>query len=277
VSGYWPLWPEYLAFFVFGAMIGSFLNVVICRLPNDESLVHPGSHCPQCNRPIRPWENIPILSFLFLRGKCAGCGKSISWQYPLVEAVTGGLFMLMLWHSGWSVSLALYEPVDAWIALGTLIPMLALSALLVALSGIDLMTMRLPNVLTLTGAIMAIVLTLIFKPHDWLRMVLGGGLGIGMLGMMGIIGRLLFRKETLGLGDVKLAGMMGLFLGPATTAGMYFFGIFSGAIIGGGLLLISKGGWSQKIPFGPYLAAGGIIASIWGEPVWRWYVAFATR
>jgi len=262
MTGLPPLWPEYLFLFLIGTMIGSFLNVVICRVPKGESIVWPGSHCPKCDRPIKPWENLPIISFLFLRGRCAGCKALISWQYPLVEATMGGLLVLLLWYFGWSLDLLIYG---------------VMAGFLVAVSGIDIATMRLPNVLTLSGAIAAIVLTLLFKRHDWLRMVLGGAEGVGMLMLMGLIGRLLFGKETLGMGDVKLAGMMGLYLGPGATAGMFAFGVFIGSIIGGTLQIIAGKGWGQKIPFGPYLAAGGILALLWGKDAWLWYVNLALR
>jgi leader peptidase (prepilin peptidase) / N-methyltransferase len=260
ITGFAPLWPEYIAVFIFGSMIGSFLNVVIYRLPRGESLAWPGSHCPHCNRAIKPWENIPILSFLALRGRCAGCKKAISWQYPLVEAVTGGLMALLLWKFGWSYELMIYG---------------VMAALLVALSGIDIATMRLPNQLTLSGAIAAIVLTLVLRREEWLGMVLGSLTGLGLLGVMGLLGRLLFKKETLGMGDIKLAGMMGLYLGPAHTAGMFILGVFIGAIVGGSLMLVVRRGWGQKIPFGPYLAAGGLVSLIWGESIWLWYVRLA--
>lgn len=252
----------YIAIFIFGTIIGSFLNVVIYRLPRGESLALPPSHCPHCDRPIKPYENIPILSFLFLRGRCAGCKAPISWQYPFVEALTGLLFASMLWRAQLTAELPIY---------------LILVGLLIALSGIDIATMRLPNVLTLSGAIAAIALTLILRRDFWLEMVLGGAVGFGMLYLMGLIGRLLFRKDTLGLGDVKLAGMIGLFVGPAHIAGTYIIAIFLGAIVG--LSLIFGGGkkWGEKIPFGPYLAVGAVVSLLWGAKLWRWYESLAFR
>jgi len=262
LEAYTPLWPEYVALFVLGTIIGSFLNVIIYRLPRGESLAFPSSHCPGCNRPIKPWENVPVLSFLFLRGKCAGCAEPISWRYPAIESLTGGLFALMLWKTGWSIELPIF---------------LILVALLVALSAIDIATMRLPNVLTLSGAIIAVVLTLTLRTLFWFDMLLGGLIGFGLLYLMGLIGSLLFRKETLGLGDIKLAGMIGLFLGPAHTAGMYLIGIFIGGFVGGGLILVGGKKRGEKIPFGPYLATGAIVSLIWGENLWRWYIGLAFR
>ncbi len=262
MTQYSPQWPEYAAIFGLGSIIGSFLNVVIHRLPKGKSLAYPASHCPNCKRPVRPWENIPLLSFILLRGKCAGCKSPISWRYPAVEAVTGALFALILWKTGWRIELPIY---------------LLMTALLIALSAIDIATMRLPNALTLTGAIGAIVLTLVLRTHFWLDMILGAVVGFGLLYLMGLIGSLLFRKETLGLGDVKLAGMIGLFIGPAYTAGMYLIGIFLGGLVGGGLILAGGKKWGEKIPFGPYLAAGSIVSLVWGEKLWRWYIGLAFR
>lgn len=250
----------YIALFFFGTIIGSFLNVVIYRLPRGESLAFPASHCPHCKRPIKPYENVPIFSFLFLRGKCAGCKSPISLQYPAVEALTGALLTLLLWRFGWSIDLGIFS---------------ALTLFLVALSVIDLQTMRLPNTLTLGGAIVGIVLTLALRFDYWLMMLLGGLVGFGLLYVMALIGRLLFRRETLGMGDIKLAGMMGLYLGPALTAGMYIIAIFIGAAVGGGLIILGGRRWGEKIPFGPYLAAGAIVSLIWGGDLWDWYIGLA--
>lgn len=256
------LWLEYSVIGLVGAMIGSFLNVVIYRVPKGESLVFPGSHCPDCNRAIRPWENIPILSFLILRGKCAGCRKQISSQYPIVEAANGLLMIAMLTKFDWTWDLLLYA---------------IFASVLLALAVIDIQTLRLPNAINLFGAITGLAAALIIHPDEWMKPLLGGLVGGGLLVLMGLIGNLIFQKETLGGGDVKLAAMMGIFLGPALTAGMFVFGVFVGALVGGVLLLVSGGGWGKKIPFGPYLAAGGLVSLFWGEALWKWYIHLALR
>jgi len=252
------VWLEYVVIFALGSAVGSFLNVVIHRVPRGESIVRPGSHCPKCGRPIRPFENIPLLSYVCLRGRCSGCGEPISWRYPAVEAGMGVLAAVLLWRFGWGVELLIYG---------------VLAALLLALSVIDIITYRLPNRITVSGAVLALLLTLLFRRDHLLMMAAGGLVGLGLLGFMGLVGRLLFHKETLGMGDVKLAGMIGLFLGPLRTVGMFIVGIFIGALIGGALVLAGGRGWGQRIPFGPYLAAGAMISILWGEKLWRWYLS----
>ena len=232
--------------------------MVIYRVPLGKSIILPASHCPKCRRPIKPYENIPVISYIFLRGRCAGCGARISLPYPFVEASMGLLAVLMLACYGWSWDLLLYG---------------SMAALLLALSVIDIQTYRLPNQIVLTGAVIAAVITLIFLRDRWLSMVLGGITGLGLLIIMGLIGNLLFRKETLGMGDVKLAGMMGLYLGPSHTGGMFILGVFSGAIVGAAMIAVGGKKLGQRIPFGPYLALGGLISLLWGDVIWRWYLS----
>jgi leader peptidase (prepilin peptidase)/N-methyltransferase len=256
------LLPEYLLVFVIGAALGSFLNVVIYRVPQGKSIVLPASHCPHCQRPIKAYENIPIASYIFLRGRCAGCSARISLQYPLVEAGMGLLAALLLARYGWRWELLLYG---------------SMTAVLLSLSIIDIQTFRLPNKIVLTGAILAAALTLLFFRERWLSMILGGAVGLGLMVIMGLIGNLLFRKDTLGMGDIKLAGMMGLYLGPWHTAGMFILGVFIGAAVGSMMILLGGKKWGQRIPFGPYLAMGGLVSLCWGEAIWRWYLSLVIR
>jgi len=248
---------EYTVVFALGSVIGSFLNVVIHRVPAGMSIIRPPSHCPHCKRPVKPHENIPIISYLLLRGRCAGCRKPISIQYPIIEALTGLFAVILLLRFGWTWQNLIY---------------FVLAALLIALSAIDFKTFRLPNTITLSGAVLAVALTLAFRRNFILSMLLGGVIGFGLLWFMWLIGRLLFRRESLGMGDIKLAAMMGLFLGPGRTAGMFILGVFVGALVGGGLILLGNRNWGQKIPFGPYLAVGAVISLIWGDALWKWYM-----
>ncbi len=256
---------EYIAVFLFGTAIGSFLNVVIFRVPAGLSIIKPGSYCPKCKRPIKPYENIPILSYLFLSGRCAGCKSSISIRYPLIEFSMGVLAILMLAKFGWSWDLLIYS---------------TLAALLLSLTMIDLDVYRLPNAITLTGSIFAVILTVAFRRPFLLDMVLGGIVGIGVLALQGLVGSLIVRvtrkKKTsaLGLGDVKLAGMIGLFLGPGHTAGMFILGIFLATILSISFIMSGKRLWTQKIPFGPYLAGGALISLFFGKDLWAWYWSF---
>lgn len=247
---------EYLALFFVGSCVGSFLNVVIYRVPRGESIVKPPSHCPRCNKFIKPWENVPIFSFIFLGGKCSNCKLPISWQYPLIEAITGLSLVILLYRFGWSKELLIYG---------------VLSAHLIALSVIDIQVYRLPNPIVLSGAIFALILNIVFRPDVWLEMILGGLIGIGFLMIVGLLGNLITRKETLGMGDVKLAGMIGITVGIWHTLGMFAFGYFLGAIIGGIMLLIGAKTMSNKLPFGPYLSIGVFISLLWGSELWRFY------
>jgi len=174
----------------------------------------------------------------------------------------GGLAMLLLSKFGWSLDLLFY---------GTL------AAVLLSISVIDIASFRIPNPITLTGAILAVLMTIAFRRDHLLMTLLGGFTGLGALLFMWLIGSLLFRKETLGMGDIKLAGMMGLYLGPALTVGMFLIGVFLGALIGGALVVAGGKGWGQKIPFGPYLAAGAITALLWGSQLWNWYLGLVIR
>jgi leader peptidase (prepilin peptidase)/N-methyltransferase len=253
---------EYSVAFMFGAIIGSFLNVIIYRVPAGISIVKPASHCPNCDRLIKPYENIPILSYILLRAKCAGCKTSISLKYPFIEALTGLSAVGLVLNFGWN-----------WDAL----IFFTMTAILIALSAIDFATYRLPNAITLTGAIAAVILTVIFKRDYLVLMLLGGLTGLSLLMLMGLIGSLLFRKPSLGMGDIKLAGMIGLFLGPARTVGMFFLGVFLGAIVGGLVLIMGTKKMGQKIPFGPYLAAGAVLALIYGKELWECYMGIVIR
>ncbi len=257
-----PLLPEYLVIFVLGTLIGSFLNVIIYRLPRGESLILPASHCPGCNRPIRPWENIPIVSFMVLRGRCAGCKAPISRRYPAIEALTGALFALMLWKFGWSRELILYLP---------------MTALFVALSGIDVAVQRLPNVLTYTGSVLAVILNLLLGITHWSMMILGMTAGLGLGIFMYLIGKLLFRRDGLGVGDMKLMMMTGLFGGWSIVVGMFAIGSLFGSIGGAASVILQRKGWFAEIPYGPYLMAAAVVSLVWGENLWRWYIGLAFR
>lgn len=248
---------EYIIAFSFGTIIGSFLNVVIYRVPAGISIIKPASHCPNCQRSIKPYENIPIISYLFLKAKCAGCQTAISPKYLFIEALTGLSAIGMVFNFGWNWDAMIY---------------FIMTAVLISLTAIDFATYRLPNSITLTGAILAMILTLIFRRDFFIPMLLGGLTGLGLLILMGLMGSLLFRKASLGMGDIKLAGMIGLFLGPARTVGMYFIGVLLGAVVGGVVLVIGKKKWGQKIPFGPYLAGGAITALLFGREMWDWYM-----
>ena len=238
---------------VLGATIGSFLNVVAVRLPRGESLVHPRSHCPACRAPIPWFDNIPLISFLALRGRCRRCRGPISWRYPLVEAATGALFALAAWRFGWTPRLLL-----AWVFV----------AALVAVTAIDLEHQLIPDVITLPGIGAGFLASFVNPAVSWLASFLGIVLAGGLIFVV-----ILVSRGGMGGGDMKLAAMLGAFLGYK----MALLAIFSAVILGGLLagVLMATGLRRRKdpIPFGPFLALGGVLALFAGEEMFRWYVS----
>lgn len=238
---------------VFGAIFGSFLNVVAYRLPRHESLLGPASHCPACGTPVKPYDNIPILSFLLLRGHCRSCETAISPRYPLVEALTGLLCAgAVLAHSSASA-----------IALSVALILIVVPAAL-----IDLEHRIIPNVLTALGAVLALGLGLALDPSgETQRLIAAAGAG-GFLLLAAFA-----YPGGMGMGDVKLAGMMGLFLGSAVIPAI-FIALLAGSLLGG-VILARKGvqaGRKTKVPFGPFLAFGAVAATFVGSDLVDLYV-----
>lgn len=240
---------------LFGALIGSFLNVVIYRLPREQSLVTPPSRCRDCGYSLRWFDNIPIVSWLMLRGRCRKCGVAVSWQYPIVELVTALLFVLVAWTT----------PVGALMA-----ARLVLVCILIVLFGIDLEHQILPNVITLPGIVVGFLFSLV-APPGWRDSLIGILLGGGIL--YGIAyGYYLWRgEEGMGMGDVKMLAMIGAFLGWQAVLVTLVFASFSGALIGIAMIAVQRGGMKFALPFGTFLALGTLFAMFLGEPVVTWY------
>ena len=238
---------------LFGAIVGSFLNVVAHRLPRGESLAHPPSRCPTCGAPVKPYDNIPILSWLLLRGRCRSCGEPISPRYPIVEAATALLCALVVVTQG--------ADRDAWLGL-------ALVLLLVPITLIDLDHRIIPNAITGPGAVLAVILVAVIQPGDLVEHLLAGAAAGGFLLVAAIA-----YPSGMGMGDVKLAGMLGLFLGAAVGPGI-FVALITGSV-GGAVIVARKGakeGRKTAIPFGPYLALGGLVGLIAGNAIVDWYL-----
>lgn len=236
---------------VAGALFGSFANVMIHRVPRRESVVRPASRCPSCETPIAPRDNVPILSWLLLRGRCRHCRARISVRYPIVEALTAGLFGL---------AAARLEPAD-------LIAFLPLFWVLVVLSGIDIDHKLLPNRIVLPATAVMTVLLLgaaLAGPGigAWVRALVAGAASFA-----GFLVIALISPKGMGMGDVKLSAVLGMGLGYFGYARV-FVGFFIAFLLGavGGILLIlaRRGGMKSEIPFGPYLAAGTVIGILWG-------------
>lgn len=239
-----------------GLIIGSFLNVVIYRVPRDESILFPGSHCTACGHNLRPWELIPVLSFLVLRGRCSQCKEKISWRYPLFELVNGLLYFYAAWRDN-SGSL---------LQLG--VNFYFLSTLLV-LAGIDWDTFRLPDIFTLpllgVGLIAGFYLPQ--GPSGWesIGTALGGG---GLFWLITLI-----YPEGMGLGDVKLIAGLGAFLGVPEVLIAIFIASFTGSVIGLMALSLKKKSFRDQIPFGPYLVLGALIVFFWGQDLLSLYTS----
>ena len=235
-----------------GAVIGSFLNVVIVRLPRNESLVAPRSRCRACGAELSWFDNIPVLSFVALRGRCRSCGGAISWRYPIVEAATASLFALAAWRIPPSAELLV-----AWVFL----------AALVAVTAIDLEHQIIPDRITLPGIVVGFLTSFLGTRASWLDSLIGVGVGGGILFAVVVLS-----GGGMGGGDAKLAAMMGAFLGYK----LALLALFTAAILGGivALALLSTGIRKRKdpIPFGPFLAAAAAVAILWGEAILTWYL-----
>jgi leader peptidase (prepilin peptidase)/N-methyltransferase len=245
-----------------GLLIGSFLNVVVYRVPRGESLVSPGSHCPACNTPIRAWHNVPVLGWFMLRGRCAACGVRISPRYPLVEAGTALLFV--------AVTARLY-------ALGQLpaVPAyLYFASLGLGLALIDLDTRRLPNTLVLPSypVLAALLAVAAGAQHDWwslARAALGGAALYAFFFAIAFI-----YPAGMGFGDVKLAGLVGAvlaYLSWGTLIVGAFAGFLLGSVLGIALIALGRGGRKAAIPYGPFMIAGALLGLFVAEPIANWY------
>ena len=237
---------------VFGLVIGSFLNVVIARLPAHRSLWKPGSACPGCDAAIAWHDNIPVLSFAALRGRCRRCGIKIPWRYPIVEAATAALFALAYWVFGPTPHLA-----TALILIG----------LLVAITGIDLQHQIIPDVISLPGIAVGFIANLVTGHVSWVDAAIGILVGGGTFLVI-----ILASGGGMGGGDMKLGAMLGAFLGWKLVLLAIFFAVVLGGLLAVGLIASGLRGRKDPIPFGPFLAAGGAASLFWGERVVRWYL-----
>ncbi len=236
-----------------GLIVGSFLNVVAHRLPRGESLATPGSHCPGCGTPIKPYDNVPVLGWLMLRGRCRACHMAIPARYPLIEGLAAVLAI--------GVVLTKHTPRD--IVLG-----LALVAVLLPVTLIDLDERIIPNKITLPAAVGAVVIGLLFAPARVPGQLLAGAAAAGFLLVF-----VLAYPRGMGMGDVKLAGVLGLYLG-ASVAVALLVGVLAGVIVGG-LIMARVGvaeGRKTAVPFGPFLAIGGVVALFVGQQIVHWYL-----
>ena len=247
-----PLFLEATCF-LFGLVLGSFLNVVIARLPDGRSVVHPPSACPACGSSIRWHDNIPVLSWLWLRARCRSCQARISWRYPAVELLTAVLFLLAARRFGASPDLG---------------PALLLLAALVAITGIDLNHQIIPDVITLPGVAVGAAVAIALHPAAWLDTLFGVLVGGGLFLVI-----ILASGGGMGGGDMKLGAMIGAFLGWKLVLLAILVGVFAGGAVAIGLLVSGIKGRKDPVPFGPFLALGAMVSLLWGNTLLAWYLS----
>jgi leader peptidase (prepilin peptidase)/N-methyltransferase len=241
------------AFLIAGLLIGSFLNVVIARVPEGRSLWRPGSACPGCGAAIAWHDNIPVLSFLALRGRCRACSVPIPWRYPIVETLTAALFAAAAWRFG--------PTLDAVAAA-------ALLAGLVAITVVDLEHQIIPDVLSLPGILAGVLANLATGRLPWLESIMGVLVGGGVF-----LAIILVSGGGMGGGDMKLGAMLGAFLGWKVVLLSMLVAVVAGGILAVALIATGVRGRKDPIPFGPFLALGGAVGLFWGERVLQWYLS----
>jgi leader peptidase (prepilin peptidase)/N-methyltransferase len=263
---------------IFGLVIGSFLNVCIARLPRGRSVVKPASHCPRCKESLEVYDNIPIISFLMLRGKCRRCGEPISWRYPAVELMNGLLYVWIVREFGFS---------------GETVLMMALCSSLIVVTFIDYDHQIIPDVITLPGMLVGLTFAPFFMypltdplpfhlgsllpnagPYltAFLNSLIGLLLGGFPLLAIGWIWEKLRHMEAMGGGDIKLMGMVGSFLGWKGALLTIMLGALAGSVVGILLIVLKRHKIEKVIPFGPFLAAGAVAAAFFGSDIISWYL-----
>jgi leader peptidase (prepilin peptidase)/N-methyltransferase len=236
---------------IFGLIVGSFLNVVVARLPEHRSLWGPRSACPGCGAAIAWHDNIPIVSFAALGGRCRACGMKIAWRYPLIEAITAGLFLLAYARFGLSAAL---------------IPALLLLGALVAITFIDLERQIIPDVITLPGIVTGVGANLATGAVSWVDSLIGALVAGGLFFAI-----ILASGGGMGGGDMKLGAMLGAFLGWQLALVAVFLAVVTGGAAALAILAVGGKGRKDPIPFGPFLAVGGAAALLWGPRLLAWY------
>ena len=249
-------WFSYLVAGTLGALIGSFLNVCIYRLPRGESIAWPGSHCPSCGKAIEFYDNIPVLSYLWLAGRCRACRDPISICYPLVEAINAAGYLTILWRFGTTWTTVLYA--------------ILFSALLVV-TGTDLTHKIIPNVVTLPGIVLGLIGGATVLPVGLFNALLGVAIGGGLLWALAMASPYFFGKEGMGGGDIKLLAMIGAFLGWKPALLTIMIGSLTGSVIGISLIAARFMKRDEYIPFGPFLVLGALLSMFFAQPLLDWY------
>jgi leader peptidase (prepilin peptidase)/N-methyltransferase len=245
--------------FILGLIVGSFSNVCIYRIPRNESIIYPASHCPKCHSNILLKDNIPLLSYILLKGRCRNCKSKISIQYPIVELLTGLIYLIIYLIYGLSIQSLIY---------------IILSSALIIIAFIDLNEQIVPDVISLPGIVIGFILSFFVPYISFINSALGVFVGGGIILVIGLAGSVIFKKEAMGGGDVKLAAMIGAFLGWRYIAISLFLGFFLGALAGIVLILSKIKSREDVVPFGPFIVLGSMITLLWGEQIISWYIGF---
>lgn len=253
-----PLWAVLALSAAVGAVFGSFFNVCVHRVPRGLSVIRPPSACPNCERLIAPYDNVPVLGWLWLRGKCRNCREPISWRYPLVEFLTAALFVLVAWRVGlrWELLPALYFAGAMWLV--TLI---------------DLEARIIPDAITIPGTFLGLAASFL-TPVAWWDAALGAVLGFGLFFGIAWGYKRVTGVDGMGGGDIKLAAMLGAFLGWSGLFLTVFFASLAGTLVGVALMVAGRGGRRTALPFGTFLAPAALFVLLWGHDVLGWYAQF---
>ena len=259
----------------FGLVIGSFLNVCIHRMPRGQSIVSPGSNCPHCHHSIRAWENIPVFSYLFLLGRCRSCGGKIFWVYPLVETTSAVSFYFLFLKFGISLPFLIN---------------VVFFAILIILVFVDLFERILPNVLTLGGSVLGLLVSPLqssdffqnpgLRPEQiavWTHYIdsgLGVLMGGGLLWVVAALYLKLRKIEGMGFGDIKMVAMVGAFLGWRHAWLTILLGSLLGALIGSAFIFLYRKGARYELPFGSFLGLAAMVTTLWGREMFGWYSSF---
>ncbi len=249
-------WIVWLGVFILGTIIGSFLTVCVHRIPHGRSIVAPRSACPACGKQISWYDNVPLFSFLVLKGQCRACQGAIALRYPVIELINGLGYLLVVWRFGLTGATAVYA---------------GLFSVFWVVTWIDWDHKIIPDVITLPGIVIGFLCGALVLPTGWLNSLLGIVVGGGILLALAWMSPYVFGKEGMGGGDIKFLAMVGAFLGWQQAFVTLMVASVCGAVIGIGLLALKIVKKGQYIPFGPYLAFGALIAMLWGQDLWQWY------
>ena len=251
------LWPDLIMVSIVGALVGSFLNVCIYRLPRGLSVVWPSSQCPACAAPIAPYDNVPVLSYVLLRGRCRRCRGGISLRYPVIELINAVGYVVIVWQFGVTPQSVVYA---------------VLFSTFVVVAGIDLSHQIIPDVITLPGILLGLVAAATVLPTGFLNGLMGLLVGGGILWGLAWLSPYVFGKEGMGGGDIKLMAMIGAFLGWKTTLLTIMLGAVLGSVVGLALIATKVIRRDDYVPFGPFLVFGAVLSLFFQHEIVTWYV-----